>query len=367
MALIGGSGNNKITYHPRGFEKLTEFDRILTMFCPRSKNRSMDDSLPKDREIDLVVATDCISEGQNLQDCDFMINYDIHWNPVRIIQRFGRIDRIGSHNKSISMVNFWPTKELDKYVKLKSRVETRMALVDLTATADDNLLNEKQIDELIEAQVGYREKQLKILKEEIPDLEDMNESITLADFTLEDFRRDLLQYLHANREELEKAPLGMFSLVSGHDPAETQQTIFDRYTDVIKPGVIFCLKYSNDSKGAKAINPLHPYYLIYIRDDGEVRYNFASTKQMLEIYQSLCIGKQAANTALVRLFENETSQGNDVRLYSELLSTALHHIKQTFEQRNAAQLFTQSGKLLDEDKKVKDNSEFTLITWLIIK
>lgn len=367
IALIGGSGNNQVTYHPAHYQKLTDYDRILTMFSPRSKNRSMDDSLPQEKEIDLLIATDCISEGQNLQDCDCMINYDIHWNPVRIIQRFGRIDRIGSFNKEISMVNFWPTKELEKYVKLKSRVETRMALVDLTATGEDNLLNAEKIEELIDERIGYREKQLKKLQEEILDLEDMNDSISLSDFSLDDFRRDLLQYLQANKEALEKAPLGMFSLVPTNEPDASQMTIFDRYSDVIKPGVIFCLKYNNDSKGAKAINPLHPYYMVYIREDGEIRYNFASTKQILEIYQSLCIGKQEPYQELVRLFESETKQGQDVREYSELLTKALVFIKRSFEQRNRLQLSDPEGLMLPKEERIVANNEFVLITWLIIK
>jgi len=367
MALISGGGNNKSTYHPKGFEKMTEYNRLLTMFSPRSKYRSSDTSLPQDKEIDIMIATDCISEGQNLQDCDYLINYDIHWNPVRIIQRFGRIDRIGSHNQSISMVTFWPTKELEKYVKLKSRVETRMALVDLTATADDNLLNDKQIEELIDSQIGYRELQLAKLKDEILDLEDMPDNISLSDFSLDDFRRDLLQYLQANRQQLEDAPLGMYALVKNTSQTEVQATIFDRYSEVAKPGVIFCLKYNQDSKSAKAVNPLHPYYLIYIRDGGEVYYSFVSTKQILEMYQMLCVGKTNIDEQLVRWFDAQTQQGTQVSQYSDLLKKALNHIIRQFESRNADQLFVKGGKLIDDTHKVKDQSEFILISWLIIR
>ena len=97
-------------------------------------------------EIDILIATDCISEGQNLQDCDTLVNYDIHWNPVRIIQRFGRIDRIGSINNVIQLINFWPQVSLDDYINLKSRVEGRMHLVNFTATGDDNVLTNESSD-----------------------------------------------------------------------------------------------------------------------------------------------------------------------------------------------------------------------------
>ena len=262
-----------------------KFSPILTNFSPASKNRKKMDQMPQEGEIDIMIATDCISEGQNLQDCDFLINYDIHWNPVRIIQRFGRIDRLGSINEKIQLVNFWPTKDLDNYINLKERVEARMALVDVTATGEDNILNTEQIEELITDDLKYRNQQLKRLKDEVLDLEDMNESISLTDFTLDDFRVDLLNYLDANREKLEKAPMGLYAIVpalSGEHAHLSKQDLFSSsQADIVKPGVIYCLKQIEDVDGAEEINPLQPYFLVYVREDGIVRFNYIHAKQVL--------------------------------------------------------------------------------------
>src|SRR5207249_6814904 len=207
IALVTGSGATPTTLGK------THFNQILTNFSPRSKNRDKIPSLPQDAEIDLLIATDCISEGQNLQDCDLLVNYDIHWNPVRIIQRFGRIDRIGSVNSAVQLVNFWPTQDLEKYVNLKNRVEARMALVDIAATFEDNILKTDEIEELIHEDLRYRDKQLLRLREEILDLEDFSESIALNEFTLDDFRIELSKYIEANRKLLEDAPLGLYAVV----------------------------------------------------------------------------------------------------------------------------------------------------------
>ena len=190
--------------------------------------------MPQDAEIDLLIATDCISEGQNLQDCDKVVNYDIHWNPVRIIQRFGRIDRLKSPNKEVALVNFWPTKHLDAYINLKHRVEARMALVDITTTADDNLLENAPVDELVREQLRYRDRQLKRLQDEILDMDELNEDgVSLTEFTLDDFRQDLLNYIEANKELLRDAPLGLYAVV----PPDSERK-------AISPGVIFCLKHT---------------------------------------------------------------------------------------------------------------------------
>ena len=113
-----------------------DLSSIITSFSPISKER--DKISPElTQEIDLLIATDCISEGQNLQDCDYLVNYDIHWNPVRIIQRFGRVDRLGSRNDQIQLVNFWPNMELDEYINLEARVSGRMVLLDISATGEE--------------------------------------------------------------------------------------------------------------------------------------------------------------------------------------------------------------------------------------
>jgi SNF2 family DNA or RNA helicase len=227
LALICGGGDTRTTFG------LAPFDQILTNFSPRSKRRSKIPTMPQEGQIDLLIATDCISEGQNLQDCDYLINYDIHWNPVRVIQRFGRIDRIGSASYTVQLVNFWPTEDLNKYINLKNRVEARMALVDIAATLEDNILRNDEIEDLIHEDLRYRDKQLLRLKDEVLDIEDLGDSISLTEFTLDDFRLELLKYIEANRAALEGAPLGLYAVV----PPNPEHR-------VIAPGVIFCLRQS---------------------------------------------------------------------------------------------------------------------------
>ncbi|MDR0610681.1 MAG: phospholipase D-like domain-containing protein, partial [Planctomycetaceae bacterium] len=326
-----------------------DYDEILTNFSPRSKNR---DKLNQQRgtnqtqEIDILIATDCISEGQNLQDCDFLVNYDIHWNPVRIIQRFGRIDRLGSMNNKIQLVNFWPTKDLDQYINLKGRVETRMALVDLTATGEDNILNTEQIEELITSDMKYRTNQLKRLRDETLDLEEMNESISLTDFTLDDYRIDLLSFLEKDKKRLNDAPLGLYAVVpalSGNHVQLCQDNpseITDKEREIIKPGVIFCLAQKNESKGNEKVNPLSPYFFVYIYDDGNIRYNYTNAKAILEIYRKLCQDKKTPYDELCALFNSETEQGMKLEKYTHLLQHAAAEIVETFGKRNITSLST---------------------------
>jgi len=304
-----------------------------------------------------LIATDCISEGQNLQDCDTLINYDIHWNPVRVIQRFGRIDRIGSINPSVHLVNFWPTQDLDKYIALKTRVEARMALVDLAATADDNLLNTEAIEDLITEDLKYRDRQLKRLREEVLDLEDFSESVSLTDFTLDDFRAELSRYIEANRRLLEEAPLGLYTIVPS-DPAYP----------VIRPGVIFCLKQKGATRETDTVNPLQPHFLVYILDDGVVRFNFAHPKQILEILRALCSGKAIPYENLCQLFNEQTNDGSDMRLYNDMLSRVLKSIETTFRKRTANLLVEGRNAVIPESQdQVTEQTEFELITWLVIR
>jgi len=367
IALVAGTGENRSTFKPKGFKFQTHFDAILTNFSPRSKNRDkMRKSMPQEGEIDILIATDCISEGQNLQDCDYLVNYDIHWNPVRIIQRFGRIDRLGSINTQIQLVNFWPTPDLNKYINLKERVEARMALVDLAATGEDDLLNTEQIKDLLTEELSYREKQLLRLKDEVLDLEEMDDNVSLSEFTLDDFRIELLNYLEANRRTLEDAPMGLYGIVpppSGDDVPETVR-------EIVKPGVIFCLRHKNpptDQKQA-SVNPLSPYYLVYIRNDGEVRFGFTHTKQTLSIFQNLCRGKEEPYKELCDLFDRETQDGKDMTAYNELLGKTVKSISKSFKKRIAAGLQSGRGFVVpDKKEQVHDHDDFELITWLIIK
>jgi superfamily II DNA or RNA helicase len=352
IALVsGGARPNRSTFGQ------AEFTHILTNFAPRAKQRSKMKSMPQDDEIDLLIATDCISEGQNLQDCDYLINYDIHWNPVRIIQRFGRIDRIGSLNAAIQLVNFWPTPDLNKYINLKNRVEARMALVDIAATAEDNILQADDLQELIKEDLRYRDKQLLRLKDEVLDLEDFNESVALNEFTLDDFRMELAAYIEANRDKLEEAPLGLYAVAPPHGEYQT-----------IRPGIIYCLKQRADATGNETVNPLQPYFLVYIRDDGEVRYNFTTPKQVLEIFRAVCQGQTEPHARLCELFDEETAHGQDMRCYSGLLDKAVAAIAAQFGRKNAGNLFTgRGGKLTDATRQVKSATDFDLITWLVIK
>lgn len=352
IALVsGGTKPNRTTFGQ------AEFTRILTNFSPRAKQRDKMKSMPQDGEIDILIATDCISEGQNLQDCDLLVNYDIHWNPVRIIQRFGRIDRIGSQNNEIQLINFWPTPDLNKYINLKNRVEARMALVDIAATAEDNILQAEDLRELIQEDLRYRDKQLLRLKDEILDLEDFNESLALNEFSLDDFRMELASYIEANRQALEDAPFGLYAVVPPHPEFQT-----------IQPGAIFCLKQHISAEGNEAVNPLQPYFLVYIRDDGEVRYNFTSPKQILEIFRAVSQGKTEPYDQLCELFDTETKNSEDMSRYSHLLERAVTAIAAQFERKNASNLFSgRGGKLTDADKQVKSTGDFELITWLVVK
>lgn len=351
IAMVsGGSKKNKTTFGRN------EFTNILTNFSPISKSRDKIKSMKQDEEIDILIATDCISEGQNLQDCDCLINYDIHWNPVRIIQRFGRIDRIGSKNERVFMFNFWPTKDLDNYITLKERVEARMALVDIAATTDDNLLSH-DIRDLIQEDLKYRDRQLKKLKEEVLDMEDVTDGIALSEFTLDDFRIELMNYIQANKELLEKTPIGLYAVVP--PPAASQ---------VIGPGVIFCLRQTGDTSGNEAVNPLQPCYLVYIRDNGDVRYNFTNAKRILEVFRELAAGNNKAYEKLCDIFNNETSNGNDMKKYDALLEKAINEITKTFRKRAVGALLSgRGGRLPTQAQQVRGADDFELITWLIIK
>lgn len=353
IALVtGGSVENKTTYGKN------DFNHILTHFSPVSKQRAKMKTMPQDAEIDLLIATDCISEGQNLQDCDYLINYDIHWNPVRVIQRFGRIDRIGSINQAVQLVNFWPTADLDKYIALKARVEARMALVDVAATLEDNILSPEDVEDLITDELKYRDQQLRRLRDEVLDLEDVTEGVTLNEFTLDDFRVDLSRYLESNRQVLAAAPLGLCAVVPT-DPAHP----------AIKPGVIYCLRQKGDSSGAETVNPLQPYFLVYVLDrDRAVRYTFAQPKRVLDIFRSLCAGKTQPYDELCALFDRQTQDGADMTVHSELLEVAVESIARTFKKRAVDNLLSgRGGALVDRSKQASETTDFELITWLIIQ
>lgn len=349
--VTGSSAECKSTYGKN------DYNHILTNFAPYAKQREKLSKIKKDNEIDILIATDCISEGQNLQDCDLLVNYDIHWNPVRIIQRFGRIDRLNSPNDTIQLINFWPTDDLNKYIDLKGRVEARMALVDIAATGSDNVLDVKQIEEFIVGDMHFRDKQLMKLKDEILDLEEITEGLTLNEFTLDDFRIELSNYIEANRKILEGAPLGLFAIV----PCQTDKAS-------AKKGVVYCLKQKESDPASEEVNPLQPYFLVYVQEDGEIRYNFTHPKQILEVFRGLCQGNKQSYEDLCRLFDNETNNGYDMSRYNSLLERAVNAISKSYKSRMVKSLtYSRDGLLAPEEKQADRIDQFELITWLIIK
>ena len=364
IALICGDGDNQTTFGKVGY------DEILTNFSPMSKRRAEQEHFLQEEEIDILIATDCISEGQNLQDCDLLINYDIHWNPVRIIQRFGRIDRIGSTNKSVHLVNFWPVEDLDQYLRVKHRVETKMALVDLSASQSDNLLDDQQLQDLIKGDLVFRDQQLQRLKEEHLDLDALDDNITLSDFSLDEFRLDLLQFLKSRKEELEAAGLGLHAVVpSGTDYPATG------------PGVLFCLRHRKDisevlehesdqtrSRAATKINPLRDYYLVYVQDDGDIRGSFAQPKQALNLFRDLAANRSHALKDLCDIFNERTQNGREMDHYSRLARKALKSIENLYQKRALVSLLGgRDGQLPDAHEVPTDSEdEYELVTWLAI-
>ena len=322
-----------------------DLNTVLTCFSPVSKGKSV--LLPGSTdELDILIATDCISEGQNLQDCDYLINYDIHWNPVRIIQRFGRIDRIGSKNERIQLVNFWPDMDLDEYINLKARVETRMKISVMTSTGDDDLINEEEKGDL-----EYRRAQLKRLQEEVVDIEDMSSSISIMDLGLNEFRLDLLEYIKKH-EEIETAPKGLHAVVE--------------HTPETPAGVIFILKNINDSVNIDNRNRIHPFYMVYIGDNGEIVCDYLNPKKLLDTMRILCRGKSEPSAELCRAFNEETDDGCNMREVSELLSEAINSIIDIKEESDIDSLFKQGGTsaLLNA---VSGLDDFELVCFLVVK
>ena len=320
-------------------------NNVLTCFSPISKGKDV--LMPNNpAEIDILIATDCISEGQNLQDCDYLVNYDIHWNPVRIIQRFGRIDRIGSRNDVIQLVNFWPDMTLDDYINLKSRVETRMKISVMTSTGDDDLINPEEKGDL-----EYRKQQLKRLQEEVVDIEDMSTGISIMDLGLNEFRLDLLEYIKTHGD-MDKKPKGLHAVV----PATAENP----------EGVIFVLRNVNNSVNIDNQNRIHPFYMVYIGTDGEIVCDYLNPKKLLDTVRLLCRGKSAPVMELCQKFNEETSDGRDMSDMSELLSEVIDSIIDVKEESDIDSLFSGGGTsaLMSQ---VSGLDDFELICFLVVK
>lgn len=342
VALVTGDVEARSTLKLK--EKL-DFNKVLTLFSPISKERAaIYPHLHED--IDVLIATDCISEGQNLQDCDYLINYDIHWNPVRIIQRFGRIDRIGSQNAQIQLVNYWPDMTLDEYINLKGRVESRMKATVLTATGDDNLLSPEEKDDL-----EYRKQQLERLKEDVVDLEEMNSGVSIMDLGLNEFRMDLLDYMNSNHD-VEHTPFGLHAVVRGN--AQTPA------------GTIFVLKNRTAGVNIDHKNQLHPFYMVYICDDGEVQVDHLHPKELLDKMRLICKQVSKPDVELCHEFNKETRDGLRMGKYSDLLSKAINSIISVKEESDVDSFLEGFvGELFEEHYVGLD--DFELICFLVIK
>ena len=324
-----------------------DYDTVLTYFSPQSKERHLlRNVVPGD--IDLLIATDCISEGQNLQDCDYLINYDIHWNPVRIIQRFGRIDRIGSKNAKIQLVNFWPNVSLDEYINLKSRVVARMKISVMTATGDDNPISAEEKGDL-----EYRKEQLRKLKEDVVDLEDMKGGVNIVDLGLNDFRMDLLQYRETH-QEVENAPTGIYALVHADETGE------------LPPGVIYILRNRNNAVNIRSKNRLHPFYMVYLKQDGSVVCNHLSPKKILDLMRHACRGLATPDIALCKAFNKETADGRKMGKYSDLLQQAIASIIEVKEESDIDSLFGE-GETTALTGEIRGLDDFELVTFLVVK
>ena len=339
-AKITGSGTNECTLNIN-----KDFNNLLINFSPKSKHRELIDKDAKE-EIEVLIATDCISEGQNLQDCDYLINYDIHWNPVRIIQRFGRIDRIGSDNKVIQLVNFWPNLNLDDYINLKNRVENRMLMLDISGTGEDNVLTNQSSD------MEYRKEQLKKLKEEVVDLEDMNTGISITDLGLNDFRMDLVEYVNHNGD-LSKIPNGMHSVV------------FAKPELGIEKGVIYVLKNINNAVNIDNMNQLHPFYLVYIKEDGTILSNHLSVKNTLDILRKLSKGQTEPVKEAYMKFNETTDDGKSMKKYSELLNDSIESIINIKEENDIDSLFRSGGTTMLKND-IKGLEDFELIAFMVV-
>jgi SNF2 family DNA or RNA helicase len=345
-ALVTGTGKNRTTLP--GLRK--DLATILTAFSPRSKERPAD--MANEGELDLLIATDCISEGQNLQDCDWLVNYDIHWNPVRIIQRFGRIDRIGSPNDSIQLVNFWPNMELEEYINLEQRVSGRMVLLDISATGEENLIEQQSGNQMNDLE--YRRKQLLKLQDAVIDLEDLSTGVSITDLTLTDFRIDLAQYRKAHPDKLESLPLGTCSIST---TAEVE----------IPPGIIFCLR-AEGAAAAKVTEtgyPLAPHYLVHVGDDGAVLLPYTQAKRILDRLKRLSLGRDFPDAGACARFDKSTRFGEDMKHAQRLLASSVASVVGKSEERAVASLFSPGGTHAIKGEFAGIN-DFEVVAYLVV-
>ncbi len=331
----------------------TDQNSVLAAFSPISKERSMTSDKVTE-EIDILIATDCISEGQNLQDCDYLVNYDIHWNPVRIIQRFGRIDRLGSKNDVIQLVNFWPNMELDEYINLEARVSGRMVLLDISATGEENVIESTPKDQMND--LDYRKKQLERLQEEVVDLEDLGGGISITDLTLNDFKMDLGNYLKTHEHELSTLSLGSFSVAIDDDLLADCE---------LEPGAFFCLRSENPRLGVESTYALSPHFVVYVGDSGAVLLNYGQTRRVLEVLKKLSIEHASLEVDAHTQWAAKTKKGNNMSHYQELLSKAVIAITGKAEERGVESLFERGGTAISSTSH-KGLDDFEVIAFMAV-
>jgi len=348
-AQITGSGTNKTTLPGHS----NNFDSLLASFSPRSKERGKIDAKATE-EIDLLIATDCISEGQNLQDCDYLVNYDIHWNPVRIIQRFGRIDRLGSTNKAIQLVNFWPNMELDEYINLEARVSGRMVLLDISATGEENVIEQDASGAMNDLE--YRRKQLHQLQNAVVDLEDMSGGVSITDLTLNDFRMDLSEYMKEHLDALEDSPIGLYAAATLDKGLKVEG---------LPSGVAFCLKNVGKQVNREDGYALAPYYLTYVSDDGAVDLNFVQSKRIMDVLKKHGHGKPAPDAGAVARMDALTNNGKDMSHYRNLLEIAVSSIIGKSEEKGVESLFSRGGTNLTKDS-FQGMEDFEVISYMVV-
>lgn len=320
-----------------------DLSEILTCFSPVSKERDKVYPRLAGKDIDILIATDCISEGQNLQDADYLVNYDIHWNPVRIVQRFGRVDRIGSKNDVIQLVNFWPDEDLDNYINLKARVENKFHALVLASTGDDDYINEGEKGDL-----EYRRQQLEQMRHEVVDLEDVSGGVSITDLGLNDFRMDLVAYYQDN-PGIDRVPTGIDAVVEGDEP-----------------GIIFVLRNVSQGLDAKTRNQIHPFYLVYVSDEGEVVHGYLDPKDTLDAMRRLCRGKSEPDATLCREYNRATKNGRDMRAASQLLRNAIESIVDEKAEEDLASFFT-AGTTSFLENDVAGLDDFELICFLVVR
>lgn len=348
-ALVTGSGSNKSTL--KGINN--DLGALLMHFSPLSKEREKVLTGAQE-DIDILIATDCISEGQNLQDCDTLVNYDIHWNPVRIIQRFGRIDRLGSINTCIKLINFWPNMALDEYINLEARVSGRMVLLDISATGEENVIEQDSRDQMNDLE--YRRKQLEQLQEAIPDLEDLAGGVSITDLTLNDFRMDLSAYMKAFSNILEQSPMGLFAVSTLDD---------DLKSEGLNSGTIFCLKNIKNPVQVETGYALVPYFLVYVTEDGSIQYPFTQSRQILDVLKKQSLNQTQPNQKAIEHFNKITRNGKDMNLYREQLAIAIDSIVGKSQEKGVKSLFTRGGTVLKPDES-QSLDDFEVVSFMVL-